>query len=270
VVAISGNVVILRFTHRGRGNTGIIVSGATIFPSGSRGPRGPRGRDNFTPVVEEETVVIVDKKETKRGDDSFTSALNDLKLSNVYVQKLSRKRDSVASIHQVIDASSTDIQFVTKKCPPGKKVLFGNCKWDVFRSTSNQNWCKSKDFLQGPKDCKNCISYVDSAPLEGEDYHVVTKMSVRDETGVEKAFDLNENSCTVLETSEIDSAGLRECGTTCLLHQIDPIYESEDTFSCRYIAPSVFGVSLPFADTVSSALQGKIQSITVEITCIDK
>jgi len=284
----SGFIVRLVLVSKGKYDTDIIRVGLSVIPAGVRGRDGKDGvgvagkdgrdgkdgKDAEIDKFDDNLFLVTSPENTKRGQDEISEALSLLGIARVYVKHQTLTRASTlvtSSPRKVRDVNSGQVFTISKSCPEGRKILTGNCRWDIFQATAQDAWCQAKDFKEGKKGCKNCISNVKSeaVSLEGKQTEVVTKMIIRNEDGSEKEFHMNSKSCTALQTSKIDMDGMRDCGYFCFFQKLDPLYETENTFSCRYIPPSVFGMNTISAPSShgGSGLEDKVQIVTVEIPC---
>ena len=171
------------------------------------------------------------------------------------------------------DISSDDIIDVTSNCPEGTKVVSGNCRWNIMRATPQKTWCRAEDFKVGKRGCSNCVSSVSSVEKDigGRSEQVVSSLTYSTVEGREKEMEMTGDSCVLLDVESIGKEGMRECGFFCLFHQLDPFYDSETQFRCRYIPPSVFGMdqllSLMPSDKKRNSSDDKVQVISLDLVC---
>jgi len=164
---------------------------------------------------------------------------------------------------------SDQVQTVTQICPDGSKVVTGNCKWDLFSFTSTLSWCRALDYPVGASGCSNCITFVTTSQqfFNGDLTDVITSVVYNNGTQTDTLF-FNDQSCQILTITSLDTLQLKTCGFFCFFHQIDPIFDGDNSFTCRYIPASAFGVDLfNGGHSNSFYLHDKIQIITNDIVC---
>jgi len=158
---------------------------------------------------------------------------------------------------------------VSKQCPSGTKVLTGFCNWNVLKFVEKESWCFAEDFEVGKRGCSDCCTSVETkmVDFEGEKRKVVTDVTYFDENEIQSEFSLSETSCRVLETSELDKVEFNKCGFFCLFHQLEPLFESDIEFSCKYFPPSSLGIDQDLSFFSRLPLQDKLEIITIKLVC---
>ena len=205
---------------------------------GAQGATGVKG-ESYKVVTRTHSSFLISPLFSKRKSFSSPNPFDHL-----YVRDSEGKLHSPSRNH---DVNSDDPVIVSTRCPPGTRVISGNCKWSAqMLSTAKDSWCRSKDFKEARKrGCKDCIISKTTASRTFENVQtlVVIGLTLADQEGRETSFEMDGRSCSILDNLELDKKGLKDCGYFCFFHQFDAFHHDDTTFSCKYIPPASFGPS---------------------------
>jgi len=251
----------LKFLEKNPSDNLSLQVGQSVVPAGARGSPGLKGEKGDSSIAilkktSESFFILPDEINPSKRDST------ELKLKIARV-----KRNGIIIGPTNILESNTVIK-VSQECKKGK-VLIGNCRWEIFKFDNLPSWCLAEDFPVGKRGCSDCISSVETNNVyfEGGSRNVATKITYSNSDQSNESYDLNDSSCSILETQELDSGDISKCGFFCFFQKLDSLYESETKFTCRFIPPTAFGFDLSSPFFAGTDLHDKIQSITIEVVC---
>ena len=185
---VQSNTFTLTLVSQASGDSGIPAVGSFLIAAGPRGRRGNNnGGGNYSRnkrEKKERKQVRVEERfflfsssslEKQAGEAKKETALNLSEKISVSFQ--GKGIFSPRNNREVSD--SVESITVSKKCPEGKKLVSGKCRWNLVSTVSKKKvWCKAEDISQGEEGCSNCISSFKTMErkIEGQKEQVVTSI----------------------------------------------------------------------------------------------
>jgi len=201
------------------------------------------------------------------------------KFSNLYVQF---DHEPVNSPSKNRNIHSKKVQFFHSSCKKDQILFRGDCKWGLFKFKAYPTWCRVKDFKPGKRGCTDCVVNIDKTvkrDFEGEQKVDVVRKIRLNINGYIQRLKLTKNSCKIIRPLELNSEEFSQCGFFCFFHEVEQIYTSDKTFTCKYVPPSFYGVTsfgvasftgLSNSTTAEDPFAHRIQTIKLEIFCGDR
>ena len=278
---VQSNTFTLTLVSQASGDSGIPAVGSFLIAAGPRGRRGNNNGGNYSrnkrekkerkQVRVEETFFLFSSSLEKHAGEAKKETVLNLS-EKISVSFQGKGIFSPRNNREVSD--SVESITVSKKCPEGKKLVSGKCRWNLVSTVNKKKvWCKAEDISQGEEGCSNCISSFKTMErkVEGKKEQVVTSIVFTKADGNKEKVEMNGESCFIIETRDADIKELGECGYFCMFHTVYPSTVSKEEFGCIYTPASTYG-----ADELLNILSSKqekekqverVEMITVDLIC---